>query len=233
MTTQQLLERPARPRPGARSGWRLAAGLVLLSAIPLTVGALRLVQLAGGPDVFPADPRFDAFPVALVVHILGSAVFAFAGALQLVPRFRRRHPSWHRRAGRVLVVAGLLVVASALWLTLFYDAQPGSGRVLFVARLVVAPAMAGCLVLGFTAIRRRDLAAHRAWMVRAYALGLGAGTQVFTEGFGQAIFGDHVVAGDLEKAAAWAINLLVAEWALRRPAVRRRRPLLAQAGVVR
>ena len=33
--------------------------------------------------------------------------------------------------------------------------------------------------------------------------------------------------------AAWAINLLVAEWALRRPAVRRRRPLLAQAGVVR
>jgi hypothetical protein len=70
-------------------------------------------------------------------------------------------------------------------------------------------------------------------MVRAYALGLGAGTQVFTEGFGQAIFGDHVVAGGLEKAAAWAINLLVAEWALRRPAVRRRRPLLAQAGVVR
>ena len=44
--------------------------------------------------------------------------------------------------------------------------------------------MAAAIVLGFTAIRRRDIAAHRAWMIRAYALGLGAGTQAFTEGIG-------------------------------------------------
>jgi cytochrome bd-type quinol oxidase subunit 2 len=223
MTTSPLTERPARQRPGARSGWRLAVGLILLSAIPLTAGVLRLVQLAGGPELFPADPRFNVFPVALLVHIVGSAVFAFVGALQFVRRFRRRPSSWHRRAGRVLVVAGLLVVASALWLTLFYDPQPGSGRILFFFRLVVAPAMATCLVLGFTAIRRRDIVAHRAWMIRAYALGLGAGTQIFTEGFGQAIFGEHVVAGDLEKAAAWILNLAVAEWAIRRGATQRPR----------
>jgi uncharacterized membrane protein len=222
MTTQQIVERPAGPRPGARSGWRVAVGLILLSAIPLIAGVLRLVQLAGGPELFPEDPRFNVFPVALLVHIAGSAVFAFVGALQFVPRFRRRGASWHRRAGRVLVVAGLLVVASALWLTLFYDAQPGTGRILFFFRLAVAPAMAACLVLGFSAIRRRDIASHRAWMIRAYALGLGAGTQIFTEGFGQAIFGDHVVAGDLEKGLAWLINLAVAEWAIGRPSRRRR-----------
>jgi cytochrome bd-type quinol oxidase subunit 2 len=223
MTSPQLTERPARQRPGARSGWRLAVGLILLSAIPLTAGTLRLVQLAGGPALFPADHRFDAFPGALVTHILGAAVFAFVGALQFVRRFRRQHPRWHRRAGRVLVVAGLLVVISALWLTLFYDAQPGTGRLLYVVRLLVAPAMAACLVLGFTAIRRRDIAAHRAWMIRAYALGLGAGTQVFTEGFGEAVFGTGVVAGDVAKAAAWVINLAVAEWAIRRGATHRPR----------
>jgi hypothetical protein len=222
VTTEQLVERPARSRPGARSGWRLAIALVLLSAIPLSAGTLRLIQLAGGPAVMPADPRFDAFPVALVLHIVGSAVFAFVGALQFAPRFRRRHPAWHRRSGRMLVGAGLLVVASALWLTLCYDAQPGSGRVLFLFRLVVAPAMAACLVLGFLAIRRRDIRSHRAWMIRAYALGLGAGTQVFTEGFGEAVF-TGVLAGDLEKGAAWIINLAIAEWAIRRPAARRRR----------
>lgn len=223
MTSQQLVERPARPRPGARSGWRLAFGLILLGAIPLSAGMLRLVQLAGGPAVLPADPRFDAFPVALVMHILGAAIFAFVGAFQFVPRLRGRHPRWHRRAGRVLVVAGLLVVASALWLTLFYEAQPGSGRVLFVFRLIVAPAMAICLVQGFAAIRRRDIASHRAWMIRAYALGLGAGTQVFTEGLGKAIFGPGALAGDLDKSAAWIINLAIAEWAIRRPATRRRK----------
>jgi uncharacterized membrane protein len=229
VTTAQLVERPARPRPGARGGWRLAVALVLLSAIPLSAGILRLIQLAGGPAVMPVDPRFDAFPVALVLHIVGSAVFAFVGALQFVSRLRRRGRTWHRRSGRVLVAAGLIVVASALWLTLFYDAQPGSGRVLFLFRLAVAPAMAGCLVLGFTAIRRRDIRSHRAWMIRAYALGLGAGTQVFTEGFGEAIFGTGVLAGDLAKGAAWILNLAIAEWAIRRPAVRRRRRAVSGA----
>jgi hypothetical protein len=50
---------------------------------------------------------------------------------------------------------------------------------------------------------------------------LAAGTQVFTEGFGGAIFGTGVLAADLAKGAGWVINLAVAEWALRRPARRR------------
>ena len=49
--------------------------------------------------------------------------------------------------------------------------------------------MAACIVLGFAAIRRGDVARHRAWMTRAYALALGAGTQVFTLGIGAAVFG--------------------------------------------
>jgi hypothetical protein len=58
-------------------------------------------------------------------------------------------------------------------------------------------------------------------MVRAYAIGLAAGTQVFTEGFGGAILGTGVLAADVAKGAGWIINLAVAEWALRRPARRR------------
>ena len=195
--------------------------LVALSAIPLTAGTLRLIQLAGGPAVIPADHRFAGVPVALVAHIVGATTFALAGIVQLAPRFRRRHPAWHRRAGRVVGVAGMLVAASALWITLFYEAQPGTGDLLYVLRVVFGSAMAACLVLGFAAVRRGDIATHRAWMVRAYAIGLGAGTQVFTEGFGGAIFGTGVLAGDLAKGAGWAINLAVAEWGLRRPARRR------------
>jgi uncharacterized membrane protein len=169
----------------------------------------------------PADDRFLGWPLALVTHIVGSAVFALVGAFQLVPAIRRRHPAWHRRAGRVLAVAGLLVGGSALWLTLFYDPQPGTGPLLFVLRLVVAPAMVASLVLGVAAARRRDFTAHRAWMIRAYAIALGAGTQVFTQGFGEALLGRGELSGDLLKAAGWAINLAVAEWVIRRPARRR------------
>ncbi len=194
--------------------------LVALVTIPLAAGTLRLIQLAGGPAVLPADHRFAGFPVALVLHIVAAATYALGGILQFAPRFRHRHPAWHRRAGRVLVGAGLLVALSALWLTLFYDAQPGTGDLLYGFRLVFSSALAACLVLGVAAVRRGEIAAHRVWMVRAYAIGVAAGTQVFTEGFGGAIFGDGVLAGDLAKGAGWMINLAVAEWLLRRPARR-------------
>jgi len=91
-------------------------------------------------------------------------------ALSAVP-LRRHHLTWHRRAGRVLTVAGLTVAGSALWMTLLYAPPPGPGDLLYVLRLVFGSAMAACLVLGFTAIRRRDIASHRAWMIRAYATG--------------------------------------------------------------
>jgi uncharacterized membrane protein len=201
--------------------WPVPLALTALSAIPLTAGTLRLIQLAGGPAVMPADHRFAGFPVALVVHIVGATIFALAGIAQLAPRFRRRHPVWHRRAGRVVGVAGLLVASSALWLTLFYAPQPGTGDLLYGLRLVFASAMAACIVLGIAAVRHGDIASHRAWMLRGYAIGLAAGTQVFTEGFGGAILGHGVLAGDLAKGAAWVVNLAVAEWIIRRPARRR------------
>ena len=186
-----------------------AVALLLLSAVPLVAGTLRLVQLAGGPALMPDDGRFDAFPVALVAHILGAAVYAFGGAFQFVPRLRRRHLTWHRRAGRVLAGAGLVVAGSALWLTLFYSPQPGTGDLLFVLRLVFASLLVAALVLGVRAARARDLDAHRAWMIRAYAIALAAGTQVVTGGLG----------GDLGKGAAWLVNLAVAEWIVRRPSL--------------
>jgi uncharacterized membrane protein len=192
------------------------AALVGLSVIPVVAGTLRIVQLAGGPELMPADDRFDRLPLAIVVHVVGAVVYALVGTLQFVPRFRRRHWAWHRRAGRVLAVAGLMVAGSALWLTLFYEPKPGTGDLLYGLRLTFASAMAASLVLGFAAIRRRDLPAHRAWMIRAYAIGLAAGTQAFTEGIGGALFGTGEVRGDLAKGAAWIINLTVAELVVRR-----------------
>ena len=209
MTTHQVTATPRRPVRSARS-WPVPAALVALSAIPLAAGTLRLVQLAGGPPLMPADARFGTFPLALVLHIVGAATYALVGAFQFVPRFRRRHRTWHRRAGRVLTGAGLLVAGSALWMTLAYPPQPGTGDLLYLLRLTFGSAMAACLILGLTAVRRRDIPAHRAWMIRAYAIGLAAGTQVFTEGL------DAVVGGDLARGAGWLINLAVAEWTIRR-----------------
>jgi uncharacterized membrane protein len=190
------------------------AGLLALAFIPVVIGSIRVVQLLGGPAGIEPDARFDAAPTAVVVHLVASIGYAVLGALQFSPRLRRR--GWHRRAGRVLVPLGLVVAGSGLWLTLLYDRKDGTGTLLYSVRLLVGASMAACVVLGVTAIRRRDIRLHRAWMTRAYALALGAGTQAFTVGFGEALFGTGVLRTDLMMSAGWGLNLAVAELLIRR-----------------
>ncbi len=73
------------------------------------------------------------------------------------------------------------------------------------------------ICLGLAAIRRRDIAPHLAWMMRGYAIGLGAGTQALTH---LPYFLFPGIQGELTRAlamgAGWAINLAVAERIIRR-----------------
>jgi uncharacterized membrane protein len=205
------------PPPRLRSpGWRVPVALVILSIVPVVAGSLRLLELAGGPLVLPDNPRIDAVPAPVIVHIIAAAVYALLGAFQFSARLRRRKPPFHRTSGRVLIVAGLTVAVSGIWMTLFYSGTPGGG-LLWTVRLVVGSAIAASIVLGFTAIRRHDIAAHRTWMIRAYALAVGAGTQAFTQGIGEALFGTSALTTALSLSSAWVINACVAEWVIRRP----------------
>lgn len=204
-----------RSRDG--SSWRFPVALIALVATPLVAGALRVLEVAGGPQLLPENPRVTASPAALVVHVGAAGVFALVGAWQFPARLRRRHLGWHRRAGRLLVPAGLLVAGSGLWMTLFYLDAPG-GTPLWTVRLLVGSATAVCLGLGFAAIRRRDIAAHRAWMIRGYALAVAAGTQTVTEGIGEAVLGANDLSKFLGVTAGWVVNAAVAEWIIHRPA---------------
>ena len=218
-----------RRRPGARdrSTWLVPVGLVALGTVPVVAGSLRLVELSGAAATMPDDARYDASPLPVVVHIVSATVFAVVGAFQFSPRIRRRHPGWHRRAGRVLVVAGLGVALSALWLNQFFPNTGASREVLYPIRWAFGVALVITIVLGFRAARRRDFAHHRAWMIRSYAIGLVAGTQVFTLGIGGAVFGTGQLTAALLMVAAWAINLAVAERAIRKQP--RRRPAATPA----
>lgn len=199
----------------ARSAVRLMAGLLILSALPLIFGVLRLIQLAGGAEIMPPRERFDLSPLPIVLHIVSASVYAMLGAFQFAPGFRRRRPGWHRMAGRLLIVCGLLVGLSGVWMTLFYPDANGTSALLYIFRLVFGAAMVAAIVLGYTAIRRGDVWQHRAWMMRGYAIGLGAGTQMLTLMVGEMIVGPpSKLSHALLMGAGWVINLAVAEWAI-------------------
>jgi uncharacterized membrane protein len=202
--------------------WIAPAALIMLVAVPMAAGTYRLSQLFGGAEITPANARFFASPIPVVVHIICAGVFAILGAFQFVPGFRRRKPRWHRVAGRLLVVCGLAVAISGQWMSLFYPLPEGNGgALLFGFRVLVSSGIGLFLSLGFAAIRRRDIAAHRAWMMRGYALAMGAGTQVLTSLPWMVLVGKPSELGNaLMLGAGWLINVLVAEWLIRRRAAR-------------
>ena len=213
------------------STWRVPIALVALGTIPVIAGSLRLVDLSTGSAVLPPNARFSASPLPVVIHIVCATIFAMLGAFQFSARFRRRHRVWHRRAGGIVMVAGLGVALAALWLNQFFRRAATSRELVYPLRMVFGVAMIVTIALGFLAARRRDFADHRAWMIRSYAIGIVAGTQVFTLGVGGAIFGHGEVTTALLLAAAWAINLSVAEWAIRRRPRRRTRPASLQVAM--
>jgi uncharacterized membrane protein len=222
MSTTRTESAPSRTRPRTPT-WRVPLALVALSLVPIVAGSLRLTDVSTGSTFMPEDAHHPSIPVALVVHIVSAIVYSLVGAFQFSAGLRRRRPGWHRAAGRVLVPMGLAVAGSALWMTVVYPTEADTGPLLFWSRLLFGVGMVLCLVRGVVAILARDVPTHRAWMIRAYALATGAGTQVVTVGISEAAFGT----GDLPKAlsmtSGWVINLAVAEWIIRRPARRRRR----------
>lgn len=193
---------------------------MLLSLIPVIAGASRISQLAFGAEITEANARFFHSPVPVIAHIICATVYLLLGAIQFLPRLRKGRPSWHKVAGRILVPAGVIAGLSGMWMAVFYT-RP---ELDMVVRLIFGSVMVTSILLGLRAVLRRDFTNHRAWMIRGYAIGIGAGTQVFTTL-------PFVIANrgaDLDPtstvallAAGWVINLTVAEIAIRRSTPRR------------
>ncbi|UYO96803.1 DUF2306 domain-containing protein [Microbacterium sp. M28] len=196
----------------------IAAGLLALTLIPSVAGAFRVGEIAAGAPATEANARFMEMPLPVVVHIVGALVYSGIGAFQFLPGLRSRHIGWHRFAGRCLLVpAGAAVALSGLWMAAFYDVPPIDGLGLQLSRYVVGILMLLFLVLGVRAVLRRDIPSHRGWMIRAYALAMGAGTQVLTTAPFVALFGPPDEFWRLvQMDAGWLINVVVAEMIIRR-----------------
>lgn len=210
-----------------RSGWLAATGLILLALIPILAGAMRLTELTSNSIPTSANSRFLDSPIPVVTHIISVTVFSLLGAIQFVPALRHKRSRWHRMAGRILVPAGLLTALSGIWMAAFYPHPAGDGMVLLILRLAFGSAMIACIVLGVRAIAQRNFVVHGAWMTRAYAIGIGAGTQAIVLIPGSIIFGaSHEISRSVLMGAAWVINLAVAEHVIRRRTRARHSPLV-------
>jgi hypothetical protein len=207
----------------------IPAGLLAIGLIPLAATGVRLFDMGFASAITPDKARFFASPAPILMHAAGMGLYMLLGAFQFSPGLRQRFPHWHRLSGRILIVAGLIGAIGGIWMTQTYPSEPSNPPELYGFRMTFGLAFMLCLLLGLRAILQRDFARHRAWMMRAYAIGMGAGTTVFTFGLALLLSGGDASdqAFALATAAGWIINLTVAEWLIHRD-TRRASPSFAR-----
>lgn len=207
-----------------KSGMMLVVVLLILNIVPMVAG---IVRIWGMQVPTPENARFVAAPVVTGLHIVSSSVFGLVGIGQFIDRFRRANRNWHRRAGWVLVATGLVSALSGLWMTGAFPHAEGDSALLDTFRFLFGIAMTLCLFMGVLFARKRNFPMHQAWMVRGYAIGMGAGTQVV-------LFIPWVVlvappdayARAMILGAGWILNLLLVEWWVFSSRRRRSQPMI-------
>lgn len=196
----------------------LCALLLAITAIPILVALARLGQIASG-TLPPEALRFAAVPLRHFAHAAAGATFAISGPLQFAGVLRRRFGNLHRWTGRAFGIAGLFLGLSGLALLVAFPAVATAP--LQVTRALAGPALIAALALGIRAAQQRRIPAHRAWMIRAYAIGIGSTTISLVAlpllALGVPLSGRPF---DLIFVATWLATIGVGEAVIRRPVSR-------------
>jgi len=178
------------------------------------------------PGIGPMAPAILANLFArpwLDAHIAGAATALLIGPIQFVPRIRKQRVV-HRRLGRIYVVGCL--VGGVGGLILAFGSTAGPIATVGFGSLAVIWITAN--VQGWRSARARRFDAHRAWMIRSFALTFAAVTLrlylpllpllgvSFLDGYRAVSF------------LAWVPNLALAELYIRGAFSRRPRLLAAE-----
>ncbi|MEV7010016.1 DUF2306 domain-containing protein [Streptosporangium sp. NPDC051022] len=216
--------RRASRRRGAVGWWWIALSAVaiaVLAPLPYLTDSLR--GLAEGHDQIAANyvPRPSWAQVAFYVHIGCGGLALLLSPAQFAARLRARAPRVHRVCGRVAM--GCMVLAGSAGLVL--APMNLAGAVGTAGFGTLGALWIGFAVAAYRAIRRGDVASHRRWAVRAFALTYAA---VMLRLWLVLLVPLHEVVAGLDEDAAfdraylivpflcWVPNLLVAEVMLRR-----------------
>ncbi len=193
----------------------VTVALYLGTLLTILLALVQVVQIPLG--ALPEDSqRLAAAPVWHFMHVLGGATFGILGPIQFGRVLMPRYGLLHRVLGRVFVASGAMISLSSL--TLLWRFPDANSAAISVGRLVFGIALGSALVLAMQAIYRRDFTRHRNWMIRAYAIGIGATavTMVFFPIYLITGVPPKGLAADIAFLGAWTACIVFAEGLVRR-----------------
>jgi len=168
----------------------LWSAVIFLASIGVAVAVRRTVHLLPmavhgyHPPAVNSNPRlaqfaalddlFAHYPILTLIHIVPGILFMILGPLQFSSTIRARHLRWHRFSGRVFVICGLVIGISALVMSFGMPAIGGANQA--AATALFGTFFLFALCKAFWHVRRHEIALHREWMIRAFAVGLAVAT---------------------------------------------------------
>ncbi len=189
--------------------------LYVFTSLTIGFALVQAVQIV--TQSLPEDSiRLSSMPISHFAHVVGGATFGIIGPLQFGRVLAGRYGRLHRIMGRVFVFCGFALSLSSISLLLrFWGDAP---LLVSTGRLIFAIALAVALTLGMTTIFSKDIQRHKRWMIRAYAIGMGATvvSVVFIPIY--AITGEPPMglASDILFIGSWAVAVGIAEIIVRR-----------------
>jgi len=188
---------------GRKIAW---AGMTFLALMVAIYAGAALVTSAVRPPLL--QDLFATVRFAVSIHLAGGLVAISVGAFQVNARLRTRYLPAHRWFGRLYLIAVIIGACGGFALAL----DSNGGLVAHFGFGMMAVCWLFSTVNAFRHIRAGDRIAHRAWMLRSYALTLAAVTlRIYLPLFEIAGHGfDESYA--LISWIAWVPNLLVVEW---------------------
>jgi hypothetical protein len=206
---------PGAPRLRAVGlGWLALSALAIAVFAPLQYILNPLAELAanGGEIAVNYAPRPGWVRAAFAAHVVFGGLALLLSPVQLSTWVRARVPRLHRVNGRVVLVS-IGVAGTAGFLLSWFNTAGPIGTAGFGTLAALWVIFAG---LGLRAILRRDVAAHRRWMLRTFALTYAAVTLRLWLVALIPLLGDFASAYVLVPFLSWVPNLVVVELLLRR-----------------
>ena len=148
--------------------WILLSALAIAVYAPLPYALNSLADLSGSGEPLAANyaERSAGIRSAFYLHIGFGGLALLLSPFQFATRLRNRAPHVHRAIGRTIL--GSIAIAGVGGLILAPHSLAGPvGTVGFGLLAVLWLVFAAT---AFRAIRRRDVDAHRRWMIRTFAL---------------------------------------------------------------
>lgn len=184
-------------------GWPL----LFIMALGVTGYAIAVgIVPSFGPQAIKA--KFTSFPLPLWVHTIGGGIALTLGAFQVHPGIRTRTIRSHRTLGKIYLAA---VFSSGL-AGLYMGTQAEGGWITDTGFIFLAIFWLSTASMALLRIRQKNIAAHRAWMIRNYALTLSAVTLRIYLPLSLSNGIDFLTAYMFIAWMCWVPNLIIAEW---------------------